>query len=207
MPDTAARHAGRGGTPVAQPRASRVFAHEIFLGHEEQERERDCIGNESLTSIKIDTYLFVTEDPFHILNCDTFSGDEAMLNGDGDFSPNENVSSYVRGSEDIVRLDHDSMDRIFLRDKSHRTLSQPHRLVHVWSKSRVRVPVGMRGKHRTQRRRVTRKFTTTMLPRLPVPTRNPATHRQWWVSQHTVHSRQSGRKPPGPVTNARERRR
>ena len=33
-----------------------------------------------------------------------------MLNADGDFSPNENVSSYVWDSEDIVRLNNDTVD-------------------------------------------------------------------------------------------------
>ena len=92
---------------------------------------RISFSSSSPRLLKPRAHLFVTQDTFHVLECDALSGDQAVLNAEGDFSPNENISSDVWYSEDIVRLDHDSVDRVFLRDKSHRVLPRTHGFVHV----------------------------------------------------------------------------
>lgn len=64
----------------------------------------------------IRAYLFVAENTFHVLECNAFASNQAMLDADRDFPPNKNFSSDGRFFEDIVRFDHYSMDRVFLRD-------------------------------------------------------------------------------------------
>jgi hypothetical protein len=89
-------------------------------------------------------YLFVTEYALHVLKRDAFPGDQAMLNADRDFSSHEDLSSDVRSSKNIVRFDHDSVDRILLWDKPYRTFSRTHGFVHIWSKETTTTKCRMR---------------------------------------------------------------
>lgn len=73
----------------------------------------------------------MTKDPSHVLKGDSLTGDQAMLNVNGDFSPNEGLPPEVQYSEDIVRLDHDSVDRVLLRDESYRAFSGAYGFVYI----------------------------------------------------------------------------
>ena len=64
--------------------------------------------------IGVRAYLFVTENPLHVLELDAFVSNQAMLNAYSDFSPNKSFSSDVRFFKDIVRFDHDTVNRILL---------------------------------------------------------------------------------------------
>jgi hypothetical protein len=101
------------------------------------------INFDSVEMKKIE-YLFVTEYALHVLERDAFPGNQAMLNADRDFSSHEDLSSDVRSSKNIVRFDHDSVDRILLWDKSYRTFSRTHGFVHIWSKEAATTKCRMR---------------------------------------------------------------